>query len=123
MGRLITYLLLVGATQLSGCSAWPQSGKGGQAEHYPGDLLPVEAGQLLSYQHGLRLDINHSQRHLDILVMAGAKRCFPASVRLAKLRENRIIREIAGGLYNDAANNIVIQRIELNKIDQKLKRS
>jgi outer membrane protein OmpA-like peptidoglycan-associated protein len=52
--------------------------------------------------------------------MEGANQCFPASVHLAKLRENRIAREIAGELFEDAENNLIIQRLDLNRIEQKL---
>ena len=68
----------------------------------------------------LRQDFNHSQRYLDVLVLQGARQCFPAPVHYAELRENRIAREVAGGLYEDAENNLIIQLHDLNKIEQKL---
>jgi len=53
-------------------------------------------------------------------VLEGAELCFPATVVQAKTRQNRIAREIAGGLLYDAANDIIIQRRLLLRLERQL---
>jgi len=118
--RLILLFTFIGMPLLSGCTSWTEFGQGGAAEDNPPTEVKTDAAVVSYNPHELRQDLNHNQRHLDVLVMEGANQCFPASVHLAKLRENRIAREIAGELYEDAANNLIVQRLDLNRIEQKL---
>jgi len=118
--RLILLFTFIGMPLLSGCTSWTEFGQGGAAEDNPPTEVKTDAAVASYNPHELRQDLNHNQRHLDVLVMEGANQCFPASVHLAKLRENRISREIAGELYEDAENNLIIQRLDLNRIERKL---
>jgi outer membrane protein OmpA-like peptidoglycan-associated protein len=102
--------------QLSACSNLPFPGRGGMAEHNLGQLLPHP----LTPEHGLYFEQELSRRHLDILVLAGAKVCFPASVKLASLRQQRIARELRGGLEWDLANDLIIQREQLALLERRL---
>ena len=120
MRRLILLFTFIGMPLLSGCTSWTEFGQGGAAEDNPPTEVKTDAAVVSYNPHELRQDLNHNQRHLDVLVMEGANQCFPASVHLAKLRENRIAREIAGELYEDAENNLIIQRLDLNRIERKL---
>jgi outer membrane protein OmpA-like peptidoglycan-associated protein len=120
MRRLILLFTFVGMPLLTGCTSWTEFGQGGAAEDNPPTDVKTDPAVTSYKPHELRQDLNHSQRHLDVLVMEGANQCFPASVHLTKLRENRIAREIAGELYEDAENNLIIQRLDLNRIEQKL---
>ncbi len=83
-------------------------------------LIPVEANESLQPEHGLRFDFELTNRLLDNLVSKGAELCFPASVVQAKLRKNRIAHELEGGLMHDAANDIIIQRRLLSRLERQL---
>ncbi|NRA60328.1 MAG: OmpA family protein [Psychrobium sp.] len=80
----------------------------------------VEADQPLGQEHGLRFDYTLLAQHLDILVLEGAELCFPATVVQAQTRELRIGNELKGGLLFDAANDIIIQRRLLERLERQL---
>jgi outer membrane protein OmpA-like peptidoglycan-associated protein len=122
MRRLNLTLSSVGALFLSGCSTmnWPDQGSGGMAELSLGSLVTVQADQPLNPEHGLRFDMELAARHLDTLVMEGAELCFPATVVQLRLRQQRIAREIQGGLTHDAANDILVQRQMLARLERQL---
>ena len=80
----------------------------------------IMPGEPLGIEHGLRFELEISRRHLDILVIEGAKRCFPATVLQADQRQNRIIRELRGGLNFDAANDLIVQRKLLARLERQL---
>ena len=106
---------------LTGCSSsFPLGGYGGFAEHHYQSLSPVEAGEPLTPEHGLRFDFELTRQLLKLLVVDGAELCFPATVAQASEREQRIGRELAGGLEFDAANDILIQRNQLNRLERQL---
>lgn len=54
------------------------------------------------------------------MVLEGAEYCFPATVVQARTRQHRIIRELHGGLELDAANDLIIQRNLLLRLEQQL---
>ncbi len=115
---MITVILL--CFLLTACAGWPPSGQGGMAEHIPRSLRTVEANKQLGPEHGLRFDLELTARHLDMLVLEGAELCFPATVVQAKERENRIRRELDGKLDYAAANDILIQRQVLTRLERQL---
>lgn len=133
--KLFSLSLLVSA--LTGCASFPDPGKGGMAEHsqYEKELgyltehqnsenaeqqYSVEPNGKLESQHGLRFDLELLQRHLDSLILEGAELCFPATVVQAKQREKRIVRQLRGKLIYDAANDIIIQRGLLGRLEKQL---
>ncbi len=75
---------------------------------------------LVSSAQGLRIDTHLCRNTLDTLILQGAKMCFPAAVHNAQVRQNRIERELAGGLLYDASLNIQIQHFELNILRQQV---
>lgn len=112
------------ALAMAGCSTtrvdWPAPGHGGLAEGALEPIYSIDPSQGFEAAHGLRLDLDHSIRFLDVLVLEGARECFPASVLTAREREHRIARELAGGLVEDAATQLVIHRRFLGKLERKL---
>ena len=114
--------IVLATVGLGACSSitFPPHGQGGFAEWNIGMLSPLEADQNMETKHGLRFDLELTARHLDMLVQEGAEMCFPATVAQAKLREARITRELKGGLPYDAANDIVIQRETLARLERQL---
>ncbi|OIN26203.1 OmpA family protein [Vibrio barjaei] len=111
---LSAYLLLA-------CTSYPDEGTGGIAENYAGsDFSPVMPDEPLGPEHGLRFDWKLAALHLDSLIEEGARWCFPAAVLQAQEKQNRIARELEGGLWIDAANDIVIQRRKLNDLELRL---
>lgn len=110
--------LMFGVLALQGCM--PPAGMGGMAERNRGNLVPVEADQKLRPMHGLRFDLELARRHLDTLVLQGAELCFPATVAQARDRDVRITRELAGGLDFDAANDLIVQRQNLERLQRQL---
>ncbi|MCX2789479.1 OmpA family protein [Vibrio sp. Sgm 5] len=111
-----------------GCSAfsYPDHGQGGMVESYQDisienyQFSPVMPDEPLGPEHGLRFDWQLTKLHLDALIDEGARWCFPAAVVQALEKQNRIARELEGGLLLDAANDIVIQRRRLSQLEQQL---
>ncbi|MDP2561336.1 OmpA family protein [Psychrobium sp. 1_MG-2023] len=81
---------------------------------------PVEVDSPLGPEHGLRFDFTLLVQQLDILILEGAELCFPATVVQAHGRELRIKNEIGSGLLYDAANDIIIQRRLLSRLEKQL---
>lgn len=109
------------ASLLLACTSYPDEGTGGIAENYAGsEFSPVMPEEPLGPEHGLRFDWKLAKLHLDSLIQEGAQWCFPAAVLQAQEKQNRIARELEGGLWIDAANDIVIQRKKLNDLELRL---
>lgn len=117
---LKTFIAIISLTGATGCTAWPDQGSGGLAERSQNNYRTVEANETLGPEHGLRFDLELNARHLDMLVLEGAELCFPATVVQAKLRETRIRRELEGNLDYAAANDLLIQRKLLARLEQQL---
>ena len=121
MLKLHAMAFLFGLLGLTACSNWPIEGLGGMAEHHQQTLSPIfQSGKPLGSEHGLLFDLELTSRHLDMLVLEGAELCFPATVVQAKQRQNRISRELQGNLKYDAANDIIIQRNLLARLERQL---
>lgn len=90
------------------------------AEHHQETLNPVMPDQPLGPEHGLRFELDLARRHLDILVLEGAELCFPATVIQARQRQDRITRELHGDLDYDAANDLIVQRKLLARLERQL---
>lgn len=118
--------LSLSALVLGGCTSYPEQGTGGLAESYESinyqnaDFSPVMPDEPLGPEHGLRFDWQLAKLHLDALIQEGARWCFPAAVVQAIEKQNRIARELQGGLLLDAANDLVIQRKRLNELEVQL---
>ncbi len=105
----------------SGCTSYPDEGQGGLGEYTAmADFSPVMPDEPLGPEHGLRFDWQLARLQLDSLIREGAEWCFPAAVVQAKTKENRIARELEGNLLLDAANDLVILRKNLTKLEQQL---
>jgi len=120
MRNFHTSLLLTGVICLSGCVSWPPAGQGGMAEHRQEDLHSGQAVPMLGLEHGALFDLELTRRHLDVLVLEGAELCFPATVVLAKQREDRITRELQGELEHDAINDLIVQHKLLAQLERRL---
>lgn len=114
------WLPLTLTSMLVGCSSWPDHGRGGMAEHYPADFIPVVPNQPIGPEHGLRFDYELSKHQLDLLILEGARYCFPATVVQAENNQIRIAREMQGDLRYDAANDLIIQRALLARLENQL---
>ena len=116
MNKFMTAFFLSILFATAGCSNKAPKGQGGLAEHnysnHPNH--PVGLEDALYFEQSL------TQRHLDALLLAGANICFPASVKMAKNRQVRIARELQGGLKGDAANDLIIQRDQLDRLQRRL---
>ena len=120
MRSLIVPLIVVSSLGLNGCVSWAIKGMGGMAEQKPTKVAAVEVGKPLGPEHGLHFELELVKRHLDVLVLEGAELCFPATVVQAKERQTRITRELHGGLKHDAANDLVVQRELLQRLENQL---
>ncbi|WP_435247017.1 OmpA family protein [Vibrio sp. nBUS_14] len=126
MKKLKNYVALSLSVLVLGCSSFPEQGTGGLAESYDSlnyqnsDFSPVMPDEPLGPEHGLRFDWQLAKLHLDALIQEGARWCFPAAVVQAIQKQNRIARELQGGLLLDAANDLVIQRKRLNELEVQL---
>ncbi|WP_210447011.1 OmpA family protein [Vibrio crassostreae] len=126
MKKLKNYIVLSLSVLVLGCTSYPEQGTGGLAESYDSinyqnsDFSPVMPDEPLGPEHGLRFDWQLAKLHLDALIQEGARWCFPAAVVQAIEKQNRIARELQGGLLLDAANDLVIQRKRLNELEVQL---
>ncbi|OED65432.1 OmpA family protein [Vibrio echinoideorum] len=126
MKILKNYIALSLSALVLGCTSYPEQGTGGLAESYDSinyqnsDFSPVMPDEPLGPEHGLRFDWQLAKLHLDALIQEGARWCFPAAVVQAIEKQNRIARELQGGLLLDAANDLVIQRKRLNELEVQL---
>lgn len=122
MVNLIKHIaIVVSVACIVGCSSYPDQAQGGLAENYiQSKFTPVMPDEPLGPEHGLRFDWQLAKLHLDSLIREGARWCFPAAVVQAIEKQNRIARELEGGLLLDAANDIVIQRKRLNELELQL---
>ena len=132
--NLFTKGTLVGIAlfQLSACSSFPDHGKGGNAEHVPGqkhtfekmigieDVYSLDESVSVNNEQRLLYSLEMNQRHLDVLVLEGAELCFPATVVQAKTREKRIARQVRAGLTFDSANDLIIQKKLLHRLEKQL---
>ncbi len=115
------FLGLLCLLSVVGCTSYPQEGTGGLGENYiQSNFTPVMPDEPLGPEHGLRFDWKLSKLHLDSLIREGARWCFPAAVVQALEKQNRIARELEGGLMVDAANDLIIQRKRLNELELRL---
>lgn len=107
---------------VTGCTAWAPEGRGGFAENELNLLawMDTDDNRELGPEHGLRFEVAVSKNHLDVLVLEGAELCFPASVEQARLQQNRIVRELEGGLTVDAATDLEVQVQFLNMLEKRL---
>lgn len=116
----ITGFIITGLFGVSGCTSWPAEGKGGMAEHHQQMFNSIMPDQPLGPEHGLRFELDLGRRHLDVLILEGAELCFPATVVQARRRQDRITRELFGGLDFDAANDLIVQRKLLERLERQL---
>ena len=105
---------------LSGCSAFPDYGRGGMAEHHIELLDPFYTDEPLGEEHGLRFEFELVRQQLAVLVLEGADLCFPATVIEAKNFETRIAREIYGDMLFDATNDVIVLRHLLHRLERQL---
>lgn len=126
MNIIKNYIALSLLVLVLGCTSYPEHGTGGLAESYDSmnyqnaDFSPIMPDEPLGPEHGLRFDWQLAKLHLDALIQEGARWCFPAAVVQAIEKQNRIARELRGGLLLDAANDLIIQRKRLNELELQL---
>lgn len=116
MNKSMILLVSLSVLVTAGCSNKAEKGRGGLAEHN----LTTMPDHRIGLENALYFEQQLSNRHLDALVQAGAKMCFPASIRTATIRKARISRELQGGLDADAANDLIIQRDQLARLERRL---
>jgi len=116
MKPLLIVLFGVIVISTSACSSRPPQELGGLADHD----LSESPSHPIGLENALYFEQQLSRRHLDSLLLAGAKICFPASVKTAQIRQLRIARELQGGLDADAANDLIIQRDHLARLARRL---
>jgi len=110
------------ACALTACTWWPPPGAGGMAElrrpdrpRCTGCLRPPDpTWQELDIQRQL------AQTHLETLVLRGAQWCLPGQVAAAHELQNRIVRELFGGLPLDAADDLIVARERLAELERRL---
>lgn len=108
---------------LQACAYIPElgiQGHGGKAEVHQGTFLAINARHPVKTAHVLRLDWESQKHLLDLLILQGANRCYPASVQLANERQTLIVRELVAGMIFDASDNLLIQREKLARLEAKL---
>ena len=99
---------------ISACSSWPDSGQGGAAEYRPPSHAMVAVPNELKMQYDL------ARLRWQTLGLLGGKNCMPARLLLIRDDLIRVVRELSGGLIDDAKNDLIILSRELNRIEKRL---
>ncbi len=113
-------IIIFFSLMLMGACGTTRYGTGGEAEHVQGAFLPIEHDFPSRPEQALRLDWESQKQWLDLLVLNGARRCFPATVSKSEMREARVLRELMAGMYHDASNLLLVQRKELAQLERRL---
>ena len=109
--RWIVILLI---TFCSGCSTWPEQGKGGWAENYHPENESNSQAWYASAPMNIVNEYEHIQLKLDWLKVRGITRCMPAQVYQAEMLSIRIKRLIAAEMYSDVQSETRIFYHQIN---------
>ena len=115
--------IIVAILLLNGCSAFPEYGKGGMAEHHIELLDPFYTDEPLGKEHGLSFEFELVRQQLAVLVREGAYVGFPATVMETKDFEARMAREIYGEMLVNATNEVIVLLHLLPLLELKLEGS
>ena len=110
-------VLLLGGV---GCSSSPSLSRGGLAEHHIELLDPYYENTPISQDNSILFEFEMLRQQLAILVLEGAKFCFPATVIELRLIEKRIARQITGNMMFDATNDIIVLRHLAHRLERQL---
>lgn len=116
--RTRTLHLLAALAFLPGCSSWPDAGRGGQAEDRP---TAINAEQPITpevFDLQMASDVLHTR--LQLLALKGGTTCLPARLDRENRHLNRLKREIAGGLYEDAVLDARLIHFNLETLENQL---
>jgi outer membrane protein OmpA-like peptidoglycan-associated protein len=101
---------------ISGCVSYPEEGKGGWAEEYhPDSPIVSDIDSTMIYQ--IKNEYTHLSMKIDWLKSRGIRKCMPAQLYQAKIMLNRINREIAAEMYNEAKEDLRIFYHQTNKLE------
>ena len=114
-------MILLASVSLGGCAYLPVPGSGGMAEFKP--VSSLAKGKPYGPDDGLLFENELLSKQLDALVLQGGELCYPATIALARQRENRITRALHGGLEDDARNDLVEQQQLLARVERRLYRA
>lgn len=103
-------VIILMSSMTTACVTWPVLGTGGMAEHQTNQM---------QYDSGLFVEFELAKTQLSLLTLKGAEYCFPATIIQARQRQNRILRQLHGGLELDAANDLIIQRDHLKQLENR----
>ena len=115
------YILLM-LIVVSGCSTWPEQGKGGWAEEYHPDNEKNSETWYASAPMHIANEYEHIQMKLDWLKVRGINKCMPAQVYQAEMLSNRIKRMLAAEMYSDAQADLRIFYHQLNLLQNHFER-
>jgi hypothetical protein len=123
MNRVIMVLWLT--TMLMACTSWPPAGQGGAAEwrDLPLNSLPYGTRQTPAFLEEvavLQNRFNDTQVYLGALHAMGAENCYPAEWQTCQSFSTRIARELEGGLYVDATNDLLLLSAFIDDLRRRL---
>ncbi|CCQ12007.1 Outer membrane protein SypB [Pseudoalteromonas luteoviolacea B = ATCC 29581] len=112
MNRVLGTAIFV--LSLSGCSSWPEEGRGGWAEY----SLNTDRDTSLYQQSedAILTEFEHMIVKLDALEGAGLGQCMPGQLVKVKLFETRIKRAIAAELWQDVERDMIQHYHMLNQL-------
>lgn len=100
MDKLLPIACVVGIC--SGCTTWPEEGRGGWAELYHPDAPQNIDGFESALPFQVMNEFEHLSLKLDWLKSRGIKHCMPGQLYQAELMLTRINRTIAADMYSQA---------------------
>lgn len=113
-----TGAVVLSSAILSACAQWPSAGQGGDADRYTASHYYEPAATLIETEAYQLSQLETLQAQLDVLSLQGARVCIPASVKRLSLLSQRVRRQLQGGLFADAGQDLVVFQHELRFLRQ-----
>ena len=115
--------LLLSCFLLYACAPWPPHGTGGMAERSqsPVDQSYFNSGHIAK-QRKLHHHLMACRNAVASLDVRGAQNCYPGIRYKMQLQDNRITRQIAGGLFADAYDDLAIFDNQIKAMKHRMSR-
>jgi len=118
MKHINTISLVLLGHMFCGCASWPEEGRGGWAENFSPDSVEQEDAWYWQNQKHLETEFDHLSMKLQLLQARGIQKCMPGQLHQAKLMLNRVNRELAAQMLEDAQADLLVLYHQLNQLER-----
>lgn len=120
MDKLLPLACVVGLC--TGCSTWPEEGRGGWAEIYHPDAPSTTNGFENAAPFQVMNEFEHLSLKLDWLKSRGIKHCMPGQLYQAELMLTRINRTLSAQMYAEAQLDLRTFYHQLHQLENHFER-